>query len=191
MRGDEQVGGVRGGRLNYSDPLPTSRPLVSALHAVKSAPRPPVALPSTHLTACPARRGHSPFKNYCAKRRKNTPKKTRARTRCRYCEDKRAGVHWTKRNKKGCARIPGFCVTKIYAPRKAGEHARSLPVPSFASVLSFSSLCAPRRRAHERFPAARARGPTVCPGPPLVTQERCRRRSRRRCRHTSPPCSRC
>jgi len=74
------------------------------------------------------------FKNYCKRRARNKPKKTRTRTRCRYCNDVRAGVHWTLRNKKGCARLD-TCIAKKYAPRKPGEPAprRSSACPAPAS----------------------------------------------------------
>ena len=79
-------------------------------------PPAPFLIPLTTL----ARRRHSQHKNFCRRRRKNTPKKDRARTRCNYCEDKRAGVHWTKRSKKGCARL-ATCIARQYAPRRPGE----------------------------------------------------------------------
>ena len=115
-----QLRRVRGGRRNYLHLLLAVPAAVVSADAVFEAPRAPArSLPS--ISPWPrARRRHSKHKNYCRRRRKNTPKKNRARTRCRYCDDKRAGVHWTKRNKKGCARLP-TCITKEYAPRKPGE----------------------------------------------------------------------
>ena len=81
------------------------------------------------------RRRRETFKNYCKRRAKNKPKKTRARSRCRYCNDVLAGIHWKLRNKKGCARLD-TCIAKKYAPRKPGESqrlpldARLLPAPA-------------------------------------------------------------
>ena len=69
------------------------------------------------------RRRRETYKNYCKRRAKNKPKKTRARSRCRYCNDVLAGIHWKLRNKKGCARLD-TCIAKKYAPRKPGESQR-------------------------------------------------------------------
>jgi hypothetical protein len=44
------------------------------------------------------------------------------RSRCRYCEDVLAGIHWKKRNKKPCARLDG-CVAKTYRARGKGVEA--------------------------------------------------------------------
>ena len=59
------------------------------------------------------------FKNWCKRNGRNKPKRGK-RTRCRYCDDVRAGVHWTLRNKKGCARLES-CIAKKYAIRKPSE----------------------------------------------------------------------
>ena len=69
------------------------------------------------------RRRHSRHKNFCARRRKNKPRKDKKKkTRCRYCDDVKAGKHWKERNKKGCARLPD-CVAALYKPRGKGVRA--------------------------------------------------------------------
>ena len=63
---------------------------------------------------------HSKAKNHSAQKRKSTPQSNKkVRTRCRYCNDVRKGVHWKKRNKKGCARLPD-CVARKYRPKGLG-----------------------------------------------------------------------
>ena len=62
-----------------------------------------------------ARRRHSKHKKYWARRRKNSPKKNRKRTRCSHCDDVRAGKHWKDRNQKDCARLD-TCIAELYAP---------------------------------------------------------------------------
>ena len=66
------------------------------------------------------RRRHSKAKNHSAQKRKSTPRSNKqVRTRWRYCNDVRAGIHWKKRNKKPCARLPD-CVARKYRPRGLG-----------------------------------------------------------------------
>ena len=80
--------------------------------------QPPFA-PLTHPWPAALLRRLEGFKNWCKRNGRNKPKKGK-RTRCRYCDDKRAGVHWTKRNKMGCARLE-TCIAKKYALRQPSE----------------------------------------------------------------------
>ena len=139
------------------------------------APDSLLATPSTsHDRAFRARRQHSQHKNYCARRRRNRPKKNRVRTRCRYCEDKKAGKHWTLRNKKGCARIEGSCVTKNIAPK--GKRA---PPPSRHHTPSLHAV----RRARAQLAAARA-----APLPHTIARAPQAARARARGRGRGPLC---
>ena len=94
-------------------------------------------------SSVPRDRQHSKHKNYCARRRRDRPKKNRTRSRCRYCDDVKAGTHWKERNKKGCAHIKGSCIAKVIVPRGKGAtapasladrraRARALPPPARA-----------------------------------------------------------
>ena len=128
-----------GGRGNIqTSPLRSGR-VVSAPHAVKSRARTSVALSRYLRHDTPDRARRSSFKNFCAGRRRNTPKRNRIRRRCQYCIDKAAGVHWRKRNKKGCARL-ATTATPI-SPRESRVRSRPFfaqPPPSHGRCLHAS-----------------------------------------------------
>ena len=137
-----------------------------SVHGVRTPPARVARTSDTSLTTLdrvrPARRrrkaGRSTHKNYCAKRRRNTPKQDKPRGTCAYCADKRAGKHWKERSHKPCARIPGFCIAKKYKPKGHGasRHAlRCLPAACAAraralALRMFASGGVQRSRARSR-----------------------------------------
>ena len=105
-----------------------------------------------------------------SQRRNNKPKRTRSRTVCRYCNDKRVGVHWKLRNKKPCARLD-TCIAKKYAPRKTGQPAACSKRPAACPAPCCPLICARmvcNGIADDQHAAMQAVDYHATPTPPVV-----------------------